>query len=319
MLLMKIGSTFRIGILGLFLSIFFISSMNAQQTTGTIQDKKGSQDQRMKAMGNDSLPASIFPPRKELTEAEKEAQRLYLEGSKKGKSGDYTGAVADLTQSLSLTETGNTYMRRGFAYLLMSEFPLALQDFTEALRLVPTNKESLFGRGMARFEMKDYTEAEVDLKQYIDQVKTNPMAFNFMAALCFMKKDLQCALEYYSDVIRCDSLYQDCWTNRAMIRNYLKDFNGALDDCNVALQQTPNDKRIYNHRAVARMFLNDYSAALEDFNKAIELDPRFAEAYINRGWVHYHLGDIQGACSDWKQALTLGIGASRDLINKYCK
>jgi tetratricopeptide (TPR) repeat protein len=316
---MKITSTFRISLLSLMLGIFFVTSLQSQQLQGVPQNKKESEDQRMKAMGIDSAPATIFPPRKELTEAEKEAQRLYTEGSKKGKSGDFKGAITDLSQSISLVENGNTYLKRGFAYLLSAQFPLALQDFTECLRLSPANKDAIFGRGISRFEMKDYNESEVDLKQYLDLININPMAFDYMAALCFMRQDFQCALQNYSDVIRCDSLYPDAYANRAMIRHYLRDYKGALEDYNVAIKQKPNDKKIYNNRAAAKMLLKDYKAALEDFNKAIALDPLYADAYNNRGRVRLALGDNAGACSDWQKALSFGIEASRDLIIKNCK
>ncbi len=316
---MKITSTFRIGILTLFFGFVFISFTQAQQTIGVGQNKKENQDQRVKAIGIDSVPATIFPPRKELTEAEKEAQRLFNEGSRKGKSGEYNEAIKDLSQSLSLVENGNTYLKRGFAYLVTGQFPLALKDFTETLRITPGNREALFGRGVARFEMKDYTEAEVDLKQYIELVNINPKAFDYMAALCFMRKDFQCALQNYSDVIRCDSLYPGGYANRAMIKHYLLDYKGALEDYNIAIKQNPNDKKIYNNRAAAKMLLKDYTAALEDFNKAIELDPLYADAYNNRGRVRHYLGDVEGACSDWQKALSFGIEASRDLIIKNCK
>lgn len=316
---MKMISTSRTGLLAVILGFVVVTTLQAQQGTGAIQSKKENQDQRMKAMGIDSVPATIFPPRKELTASEKEAQRLYTEGSAKGKKGDYKGSIADLSQSLSLVENGNTYMKRGFAYLLSGQFPLALQDFTDALRLAPSNREAIFGRGIARFEMKDYTDAEVDLKQYLDLVNINPMAFDYMAALCLMRQDFQCALNNYSDVIRCDSLYLDAYNNRAIARFNLRDYKGALEDLNVAIRIHPNDRKAINNRGGTKLLLKDFKGALEDFNKAIELDPRYADAYNNRGRAKLALGDNEGACADWHKALSLGIEASRELIIQNCK
>ena len=311
--------TFRIGFLLLMPGLLFTSSIHAQQVGTNTNQQKELQQQRSNAMGLDPAATTIFPPRKALTETEKEAQRLYMEGSKKGKAGDYLGSIEDLTQSLTLVENGNTFMKRGFGYLFSSQYPLALQDFNDVLRISPSNREAIFGRGVARFEMEDYAESEVDLKQYLDLVNINAMAFNYMAAICFMRQDFQCALKNYSDVIRCDSLYLDAYTNRAMIRHYLRDYKGALEDYDVAVIQNPTDKKIYNNRAAARMLLKDYTAALEDFNRAIELDPLYADAYNNRGRVRYYLGDVEGACSDWQKALTFGIEASRELIIQNCK
>ncbi|MFH1161546.1 MAG: tetratricopeptide repeat protein [bacterium] len=305
----------------IFFSFSIHSISHAQQLKGTggQQDKTSSQSQRIKAVGIDSMPATIFPPKKVLTETEKKAQEYFVAGSKKGKAGDFAGAIEDFNKSLELIENGNTYMKRGFAYLLSKNYPMALQDFTDALRISPAYKEAMFGRGLARFEMRDYAGSEVDLKQYLDLYNLNPTAFDFMAASCFLRQDFQCALDNYSNVIRCDSTYLDAYANRAMIRHYLRDFKGSLKDYDVAVKQNPKDKKIYNNRAAAKMMLKDYQAALEDFNYAIKLDPMYADAFNNRGRVKHYLGDTQGACSDWHTALSLGIEASRDLIIQYCK
>ncbi|MFH1297752.1 MAG: tetratricopeptide repeat protein [Bacteroidota bacterium] len=316
---MKITSIFRIWLPLLFIGIIFTSSLFAQETGTGEKPKKEVTGRWISLMGTDTMPTTIFPPRKELTEDEKQAQQLFTEGSKKGKLGDYEGSIKDFTASIALAENANSYMKRGFAYLWSGKYPLALQDFTETLRLAPASIEAVFGLGVARFEMQDYTGAEADLKQYLDMIQVNAMAFNYMAALCFMRQDFQCALENYSQVIRCDSLFPDALINRAMMRHYLRDFKGALEDYDVAVKRNPDNKKIYNNRAAARMMLKDYNGALKDFNRAIELDPQYADAYNNRGRVRFYLEDTEGACSDWHKALLFGIEASRDLIIKNCK
>ena len=276
-------------------------------------------EQILKSARIDSMPMNIFKPRENSSETEKEALQLFVDGTNKDKEGDYEGSIVDYTKSLDLVKNENCYFNRGYVYLIVGNTPLALQDFTEALRISPAHKEAIFGRGIARFEMGDYESAEVDLKQYIDQVNSNPVAFNYMAALCFLQKDYQCALENYSDVIRCDSLFVDAYTNRAMIKHYLKDYLGALTDLDAAIKQTPDDKKIYNNRGATRMLLTDYLGAMKDFNQALTLDSLYADAYNNRGRVKYSLGDTEGACGDWQKAISFGIEASRDLIIKYCK
>jgi len=274
------------------------------------QSGKADQKQLIKAMRIDSMPRTIFPPRQMLSEDQKKAEQFFVEASEKGKSGDYEGAIEDLTASLALSENGNSYFKRGYAYLLSGNFPMALQDFTEVLRIFPEYREAIFGRAIARFEMGDYKSAEEDMKQYLDLVNINDVAFDYMAALCFMRKAYLCALQNYSDVIRVDSLYPDVYTNRAMIRHYLRDYKGAMQDYDIAIKQNPEDKKIYNNRAATRMMMKDFRGALKDFDKAIELDPMYADAYNNRGRVKHHLDDVEGACSDWHKALSFGIETS---------
>ncbi len=317
---MKILFTSRIAILFIIFGILSSRSLVAQQKK-TQDDPKGQAEKSLlqQSMRADSMPSTIFKPRKVLSEKEKRAKQLYKDGSLKGKEGDYRGAIEDYTQSLMVFENGNTYYKRGYAYLLVKEYPLAVQDFTETLRIFPAQIGAMLGRGVARFEMGDYVEAETDLKQYIEKVNSNPMAFDYMAALCFMRKDYPCSLEYYSEVIRCDSAFPDAHTNKGMIRHLLGDYEGALQDYSVAIKQTPNDKKVFNNRAAAKMLLKDYNGALRDFDQALTLDPLYADACNNRGRVKYYLGDMEGACADWQKALSFGIEASRDLINKHCK
>ncbi|MBC8316108.1 MAG: hypothetical protein ISR57_08495 [Bacteroidales bacterium] len=317
---MKILFTLRVSLLFVILGILTSPSLVAQQKKPQ-DDPKGQAEKSLmqKSLRTDTIPSTIFRPRKVLSEKEKRAQQLYKDGSLKAIEGNYRGAIEDFTQSLMVFENWNTYYKRGYAYLIVEEYPLAVQDFTETMRINPTQTGAIVGRGIARFEMGDHVEAESDLRQYIEQVKSNPMAFDYLAAICFMRKDYQCAFENYSEVIRCDSVYPDAYTNRGMIKHLLGDYKGALQDYNVAIKQTPNDKKAFNNRAAAKMLLKDYNGALRDFDQALMLDPLYADACNNRGRVKYYLGDIEGACADWQKALSFGIEASRDLINKHCK
>jgi len=281
--------------------------------------KKEQQNQPIIPRTIDTIPLSVPFHKKELTEEEKKAQQFFSEGVKKAKESDYTGAIEDFTQSLTFVKSWNTYMKRGYAYLLTGEFPLALQDFTEVMQLSPSNKDALFGLAVARFEMKDYDGAEGELKKYTELVNNNPDAYNYLAAICFIRQDYMCALQNYSQVIRYDSTFTDGYANRAMIRHYLRDYKGALEDYDIAQKQNPYSKKIYNNRAATEMMLKDYQKALVDFNHAIELDSVYADAYNNRGRVRFYMGDTEGACSDWHKALSFGIEASRDLIIKNCK
>ena len=305
-----------------FLAAFVSQTAEAQKTITIHPVKKDTADTQQKRLQNyysDTLFKFGGQPRQPTDPKELEAQSLYNEASKKAKAGDYQAAIEEFSRSLALFENSNTYMKRGYSYLLINNYPLAIQDFTDAVRLIPANRRALLGRGIARYSLKDYTGAETDLKAYLDVDRTNPMAFNYMAAVCFMKQDFNCALENYDQVARLDSTYPDIHTNRGMMRHYLRDFKGAVQDYDVAIRDNPGNASAYNNRAAANMMLSEFEAALKDLNKAIELNPTYADAYDNRGRVRQRLGDLTGACQDWHKAYSLGLQTSRDFIIKYCK
>ena len=74
----------------------------------------------------------------------------------------------------------------------------------------------------------------------------------------------------------------------------------------------------YFKKGVAKSYLKDYRGAMQDYNKAIDIDPKHKNAYYGRGIAKYRLKDINGACLDWSKAGELGNNNAYDMIKKYC-
>jgi len=62
----------------------------------------------------------------------------------------FSAAVADYSQSVALQSDPATLAARGWIYLAYDVFPLALQDFDDAIRLDPKFAEAYAGRGLIR-------------------------------------------------------------------------------------------------------------------------------------------------------------------------
>lgn len=262
---------------------------------------------------------NITVPEKPKTPEEIKAQSFFNSGSKKGKEGDYQGAIYDFTMSLDMKKNPSTYIKRGYAYQMIGNYGAAIQDASEALRLDPGLSKGYFIRGISRYETGDLKGAKDDLFHFLEVDRTNAIAFNYMAAILFLNQDYKGALEHYNEVLRLDPKYPDIYTNRGMMRHYLQDFKGAIQDCNEALKIDPKNITALNNRGAAKMMLKDLQGALVDFNKALEINPKYADAYDNRGRTKQALGDTEGACADWQAAYSNGLEASRNLILKYCK
>jgi tetratricopeptide (TPR) repeat protein len=83
------------------------------------------------------------------------------------------------------------------------------------------------------------------------------------------------------------------WLGRSVAKLQIGDSAGALADADEALRRCPEEQSApaYHARGGARCKLRDFRGAVQDYNKAIQLNPEFVEAYISRGNARYHLRD----------------------------
>ena len=60
------------------------------------------------------------------------------------------------------------FTNRGFAYRMKGDNARAVEDFDQALKLVPNYAVALNGRGLARHSLRDYDQAIADFSQAIN-------------------------------------------------------------------------------------------------------------------------------------------------------
>ncbi len=87
----------------------------------------------------------------------------------------------------------------------------------------------------------------------------------------------------------------------ALDKVFYKDYAGAIDDYNKAIELNPNYAIAYYNRGGAKYDLKDYAGAIEDYNKAIELDQKCKHFYYFRAKSKKEIGDIKGHDKDMKK------------------
>lgn len=96
-----------------------------------------------------------------------------------------------------------------------------------------------------------------------------------------------------------------------------KDYQGAINDFNQAININPQYAEAYYSRGNARLELKDYQGAINDFNQAIKINPQYGDAYSSRGTARSALGDIQGATNDMLQAQELFQARMAEIKHQY--
>jgi tetratricopeptide (TPR) repeat protein len=136
------------------------------------------------------------------------------------------------------------------------------------------------------------------------------------------------------------------------VKILLGDYEGAIADFNVALEQDPELAISLSNRGYTRYYLGELDDALLDFNAALSLDGDLTNAllnkasllasmdqvlpalelldgiieessedatlYLNRGLIRELSGNLNGACEDWNRAKELG-AEQAEVYLKECK
>ena len=91
----------------------------------------------------------------------------------------------------------------------------------------------------------------------------------------------------------------------------------AQMDLDVYIKNDSTHARAFINRAGTR-FPDDLEGALMDCNKAIELEPDNKNAYFLRGLALYGLGEKERACNDFSKAIELGFSILREAEYQRC-
>jgi DNA-binding helix-hairpin-helix protein with protein kinase domain len=93
----------------------------------------------------------------------------------------------------------------------------------------------------------------------------------------------------------------------------LRDYENAIDRFSLAIEQAPDNPKVFMNRGNARYNLKDYEGALADYNQALEINAKEIKAYVNRGNIRYMIAEYSSdpdkeyklALSDFNSALKI--------------
>jgi tetratricopeptide (TPR) repeat protein len=130
------------------------------------------------------LPGDIkrteeYPAKKSKTLDSSDAWSYYKRGDNAFVSGDYRNAIKEFTKAIELDpRIAMAYLDRGRSYLALDEpqeeeVIQAIKDFTDYLKLKPTDKYVLMFRALAYHSIKKYKEAIDDFTTLIEAFPDN--------------------------------------------------------------------------------------------------------------------------------------------------
>jgi tetratricopeptide (TPR) repeat protein len=180
--------------------------------------------------------------------------------------------------------------------------------------------------GLARHNLAVLTAKKGDLKEterlLTEAIEKNPgMAFAYSerAFNRMEQKNFKGALQDYNQAIQLDAKDIDNWLNRALVKEKLNDLGGAQADYKEAIKIKSDYEKIWLNRGNLMYRMNRLHEAVEDYTVAITYYPEYGAAYYNRALAHQKNANLKEACRDLLKAQSLGIIVEKKVSQAICK
>ena len=125
------------------------------------------------------------------------------------------------------------------------------------------------------------------------------------AERCITVLDPDAAIEACDEAIEDDPENANLYQFRAYAYLQIDDNVAAIDDYNTLLELDPDNAIAYHNRASAWALRGNQELAIQDYTRAIELEPDYVDAYINRGVAYVNTEQYDLAIADYQRALEL--------------
>ena len=172
----------------------------------------------------------------------------------------------------------------------------------------------LFERGVTQSLIKQYTNAVNTFSAAIMVNPTNPFLYLNRSTTRAEMIDFISSIDNTYQRISIDSDPANRLRNTG-VRQY--NYDEAIEDINKAIKLFPDFAYSYYNRANLHAISGRLPDAYDDYTRAIELNPNFGEAYYNRGLVQIFMRDTHKGCLDLSKAGELGIEESYQTLRHY--
>eukprot|EP00128_Syssomonas_multiformis_P007694 Colp12_sorted_trinity150504_noHs@23144 len=218
------------------------------------------------------------------------------------------------------------------------DFANAIQHYSKAIELDPTNITFYTNRAAVHFEKGDFQECLKDCEKGVEVGREHLADFKLIAKAfarmgsCYQKlDDLENAVVYFNKSIT-EHRVQEVVTKLNKVKKDLEerkkqayvdpaeaeeakqlgnaafqkgDFPEAVKHYSEAIKRNPTDAKLWSNRAATYTKMMEYRLGLKDCEEAIRLDPTFVKAHMRKGAIEEYMKDYTKAIQTYEDVKKL--------------
>lgn len=212
-------------------------------------------------------------------------------------------AIRCFSESIDCNENlEKSYYLRGNVWLELTNYELAISDYTAAISYNPKFIEARLNRGTAYHETNQMSGAMDDFNEVI---KMRPTLFNGFFCRGRLSRALKDHEKAMDDFQRARSLAPSSaiiGNNIGTLYMEMGEYAKALQIYDEILVANPNYVQALSNRGAALKAQRRYPEAIQDLENAIRANPDFAAAYYNLGDVQREVGTYRSALQNFREA-----------------
>ncbi|MBI3724576.1 tetratricopeptide repeat protein [bacterium] len=242
---------------------------------------------------------------RKIEEDQRAAQTLVSDARAHYVARDFAAAVRDCSLALERDPSSKAaLLSRASTYYAMEELDLAISDASRVIEIDGDCAEALALRASSLRRKGDHAGAVTDWKRVVDLDPRSARSLWNLASARYAVRDYDRAIEEASRSIALQPSAEP-FAIRALARAQKGDLDGAVADCDRAVELGPSQAGAWYFCGDVRLVAKDYARAIDAYTKAVALDPKLVEAWNNRGAARQKVGDVDGALYDLSRAVEL--------------
>ena len=173
------------------------------------------------------ITLAISLPQFALGQGTPEATKLAKEGAQANKNQDWDKAVDAFRKAAAIDRKNAPNLaavlqKRAMAYVAQQNFPMALEDLNEALKIMPNDATAHERRAYVEMQVRDYDKALAD---YSDAIKERPNEVRYLLTRSYileLKGDFKNSMADTEKVLRIDKKNAEALGRKTRIDTILK-------------------------------------------------------------------------------------------------